>query len=169
MILTSPLKYAIAGFNCIKFAIFVISLAQQLLYCCFVLFVRSSSYWFLSMTLLNWLQTCSTTSIGYGIAGRRRVKQRGRKTITRAATFARTSPTPPVPVCKSSLSLLNRSCSQVTFWRKAGSLHFRCAILFFFSGHYMFVEASLPRRQGDLARFISPISYTPHKLCLQFW
>ena len=38
-----------------------------------------------------------------------------------------------------------------------------------FAGHYMFVEASLPRRQGDLARFISPISYQPHKLCLQFW
>jgi hypothetical protein len=37
------------------------------------------------------------------------------------------------------------------------------------SGHYMFVEASLPRRQGDVARFISPISYATAPLCLQFW
>ena len=42
-----------------------------------------------------------------------------------------------------------------------------CSLL---SGYYMYIETSLPRKQGDKARFISP-SYKslPSGKCFQFW
>lgn len=44
------------------------------------------------------------------------------------------------------------------------------SIIYFISGFYMFIETSDPRKQGDIARLISP-SYTasPVESCLEFW
>jgi len=43
-------------------------------------------------------------------------------------------------------------------------------LILFFSGHYVYIEASSPRRPGDNARLLSPI-YNPSNQpsCLKFW
>lgn len=42
-------------------------------------------------------------------------------------------------------------------------------VYFFSSGHYMYIEASSPRRRGDAAQLLSPSYSLSRGGCLNFW
>ena len=41
--------------------------------------------------------------------------------------------------------------------------------MMFFPGHYMYIEASAPRRKGDTAQLITPSYSSATGACLKFW
>ena len=42
-------------------------------------------------------------------------------------------------------------------------------IYYCLSGHYMYIETSAPRKQGDKARLMSPSYKDNSDICVQFW
>ena len=71
--------------------------------------------------------------------------------------------------------------NQALFSSKDKSKKFKCRLLQFsfgalrvndillFVGHYMYIEASAPRKQGDKARLMSPTYTDNSAICVQFW
>lgn len=55
-------------------------------------------------------------------------------------------------------------------WKLQNLLAFLAVnFFFFFSGHYLFIESSAPRRPNDKARLVSPVYQATATKCLNFW